>query len=834
VKKIITIFISLLTYEAFCLLPVFAQENCLAKVTTKFESANCISCKVEIPALKIKSNASRNTAGYESVTSAGCEQSVEVGQPSLPMRSFFVLLPPEAEVKDVVITSVETITLRGEYNLKPVSPPIPVPKDNRQTIDNQTTDSQDGCPTTSYPISQDEDYYPKNIVQLNPTQRLRGYSLACVSVFGACYNPKTKQLVWNKQVNFKLNLTSSKTKAVNPALRGIKEDEELVKGLVVNPEIISTYTMAKRQIPLVTYNYVVITNEDLATAFEQLCASKPMTTKIITTSWIYTNYTGVDNQEKIRTFIKDYYGTYGTRYVLLGGDVDIVPYRGVYAKVSEGGPNLRDYIDSNIPCDLYYACLDGNWNADNDNIYGELDGDEVDLLPEIWVGRAPVSTLKEATNFVNKVIACENSQDDYFYKELLIAYILYNEPPYFCDGKEIMEDIARITPATYTVYKEYETEGGVSNSTIINHINSGVGLIAHANHTNWDSAPPFNIGDDIDVKTLGNGSKTFIFNTIGCDAGDFSQPDCIGEKMLLNPSGGAVAFIGNSRYGWFDETDVTKYSGEYQIEFFKKFFKEGYTRIGETLGRSKIEFTSRCDKHNPYRWIMFCLNLLGDPAMEFRAQKEIFYIDHTIEEVIDKPGTITDLIVTLKNLTGGTITGVIGTLTTTDPYLTIIKGTANFGDMPFRGTATNSSNPYQIMVTPDCPSIHQAYFKLEISGNEGGYKNTDNFSVLINLKVDNLRQVFPYPNPCYPGKGQFVTIANIPLNSHPEVYIYNIAGELVRKLDEEGSEIKVFPGCEQVIWDTKNDKDKNVASGIYIYILKCDAGAKKGKIAIIR
>ncbi len=805
-KKIITIFISLLA------LPALGEEG--SKPITKFNPTDsALFCQVDISPLEIKS-----INGYDVITSIDCYQSTEVGKPSLPVRSFFVLLPAYTEVKNMTITSVEQLELDGRYNLKPLSPPIPISK---------------GFTTTEI-IFQGEDFYPENILRLDSIQKLRGYSIACISVFGAGYNPKTKQLIWNKQVNFKLNLATPKIKAMGSSGRGIREDEELVKELVVNPELTDTYTHVTRATPLLTtYKYVVITTQTLTTAFAPLCASKSMTATIATTSWIYEQYPGKDEQEKIKAFINDYYGTYGTCYVLLGGDVNIVPYRGVYAWVS-GAAALKtdEYEDKNIPCDLYYTCFDKewDWDTDNDGIYGELNDDDIDLSPEVWIGRAPVNNPAEATNFVNKVITCENLKDNYIYNELLIAYILYNKYPYFCDGKEIMEDIAYYTPGSYIVYKEYQTMGGVDNGRIINYINSGVGLIAHANHANWWTATPFEIVSEINVKTLNNGSKTFIFNTIGCIAGDFSKTDCIGEEMLLNQNGGAVAFIGNSRYGWFDESNVKKYSGEYQIEFFKKFFKEGYSRLGETLGKSKMEFIGECGTNTPYRWIMFCLNLLGDPAMEFRGTKEIFCIDQTIEDVINEPEKPIDLVITLKNLKQGTITNVYGTISTNDPYITIIKDNASFGNIPPEGT---SSGSYTIQVNSNYPSIQQVFFQLEIGG-DGGYKNMDKFSLVINLKINNLVHVFVYPNPCYPNKGQIFKIANIPLNSNPKVYIYSLTGELVRVLDEEGSEIKTYPGSAQAIWDAKNDKGKNVASGIYIYLLKCDVGTKKGKMAIIR
>jgi len=802
-KKIFfVVFLSLISLPVFGAVPV-----------TKFDSINSsISCQIDISPLNIKT-----INGYEVVEALDCHQSAEVGKPELPRRSFFVLLPPNTTVKDITITQIDQIKLAGKYNIKPVFPPLPISKGAK----------------VSQLLLPSEDFYPEKILEVSSIQKLRGYSLVCLSVFGACYNPKTKELTWNKHINFNLNLTflntehrTPNTKYQTPSIRGLKEDEELVKGIVVNPELVDTYASVKKTTPLTKYVYLIITTDDLQSSFIPLCDSKPMTT-IVTTSWIYSHYDGVDNQEKIKAFIKKYSENYETCYVLLGGDVDKVPYRRVYAKVIEDSYPIED---SNIPCDLYYACFDNDWDWDTDEngIYAECGTDTIDLLPEVFIGRAPVSNPSEAENFVNKVINFKNSYNDYIHNELLIGYILWPSP--LCDAKDIMEEIANYIPATYTVHKEYESKGGVSISRITDYINSGVGVIAHANHTEWNTAPPFEIGRTIDVKTLSNGSKTFIFNTIGCIAGDFSKTDCIGEEMILNPHGGAVAFIGNSRYGWFEETDVKKYSGEYQIEFFKKLFKEGDTSIGETLAVAKMGLISECGTHTPYRWIMFCLNLLGDPAMEFRVAKEIFCIGQTIDQVIDKPGEIVDLVVTLKNLKDGTITGVNGRLTTTDPFITLIKSTASFGDMPSQSTATNSNNPYQIVVNSNSPLVHKANFSLKISG-DGGYEYIDNFGVEINLHVENLDKVIHYPNPCYPDEGEVVKIANIPLNSNPKVYIYNLAGELIRILDDE---FQKYPASEVAIWDGKNEEGKKVASGVYIYILKCDVGTKKGKIAIIR
>jgi len=88
-----------------------------------------------------------------------------------------------------------------------------------------------------------------------------------------------------------------------------------------------------------------------------------------------------------------------------------------------------------------------------------------------------------------------------------------------------------------------------------------------------------------------------------------------------------------------------------------------------------------------------------------------------------------------------------------------------------------------------------------------------------------------YPNPCYPNKGQQVTMANLPLSS--KVYIYTISGELVRTLDD-ATEIRIEGGSATATWNLKNDAGEKVARGIYIYLIPGAGEYKTGKIAIIK
>jgi hypothetical protein len=65
---------------------------------------------------------------------------------------------------------------------------------------------------------------------------------------------------------------------------------------------------------------------------------------------------------------------------------------------------------------------------------------------------------------------------------------------------------------------------------------------------------------------------------------------------------------------------------------------------------------------------------------------------------------------------------------------------------------------------------------------------------------------------------------------HTTLTIYNILGEEVRTLVDENKR----EGQYQVIWDGKNDKGKEVSSGVYFYILKCGAFHQVKKLVLIK
>lgn len=115
-------------------------------------------------------------------------------------------------------------------------------------------------------------------------------------------------------------------------------------------------------------------------------------------------------------------------------------------------------------------------------------------------------------------------------------------------------------------------------------------------------------------------------------------------------------------------------------------------------------------------------------------------------------------------------------------------------------------------------------------------KDNQNFTMLYSPMPKDT--VYAYPNPTRKDK---ITIrfSVFYLNPEMEILIYNIAGELVRKIPDEDI-LKVNGPIYEYDWDTRNDARNRVASGIYLYLVKAKDKSTGGntnvvkKLAIIR
>jgi hypothetical protein len=89
-----------------------------------------------------------------------------------------------------------------------------------------------------------------------------------------------------------------------------------------------------------------------------------------------------------------------------------------------------------------------------------------------------------------------------------------------------------------------------------------------------------------------------------------------------------------------------------------------------------------------------------------------------------------------------------------------------------------------------------------------------------------------YPNPFNPTTRIQFRVGSLEFSQsiHTTIIIYNILGQKVRVLVDEDK----LPGRYEILWDGKDDKGKEVSSGIYFYQLKTGGFKETKRMVLLR
>lgn len=108
------------------------------------------------------------------------------------------------------------------------------------------------------------------------------------------------------------------------------------------------------------------------------------------------------------------------------------------------------------------------------------------------------------------------------------------------------------------------------------------------------------------------------------------------------------------------------------------------------------------------------------------------------------------------------------------------------------------------------------------------YRFTTTAGSYAAAKESDLENIRVVPNP-YLAASAFdnrLMFTNLP--GQCEIFIYTVAGDLVRRIDHQGSQGATY-------WDLKNESGLSVAYGLYVYVVKTRDGQKRvGKFSIIK
>ncbi len=372
---------------------------------------------------------------------------------------------------------------------------------------------------------------------------------------------------------------------------------------------------------------LIITSTELVDVFQDFADYKTsvgVASVVRSLDWALENYPqGVDPQETLRDFIIDAYQKWGIQFLLLAGDSQVIPAR--YA--------LSHFIypPALLPSDLYYAALDGDWNADGDeyfarSTYGGAPGDEADLVAELYVGRIPVTDLASAELIIEKIVTYgETPNLDYINEVTFLGEVLF---PADWEITDPVEDITRngtdycepiynnFMPEWMTARRLYETYWLYPGSepelvqTVIDDLNERAHFVHHVGHGfryNMSVGEGNFMMDDALAMTNGLDHliQTYAMNCTSC-AFDYA---CLGESFLLAEEGGGLTTIGSVREA-FPQTAVY-----YQDSYWESAFADT-SSIGESFTWSHNKYSALGQIEGSHRWTQLAGILFGDPSIE--------------------------------------------------------------------------------------------------------------------------------------------------------------------------------------------------------------------------
>lgn len=604
---------------------------------------------------------------HDCINIQGLEKTHNTDEPILPVKPIQILIPQGKTVQKITVTTNEEEILPGSYCIEKGAKLIPL----IETTDSKTTGLiQYSTNIRGYERQQE---YSEGQFSVTGMYNWRGFTILYLTLHPVTYQETTGTISYYAAMDVKIALNDAEPSGV---YRPCNSDIEYVTTLVENPLEINSYrSIYQPSGTLDEAQFLIITNEGLRDAkgdktFQDLIESKlnqGMSAKIVTVEeiledsdysvngkWGDNNPENPffqedvsdnlrlfdDTQARIRNFIRYAYAELGTEYVLLAGDSDeiipkdnIVPCRKLFAD-EEGLPlnGLLDYEADDIPSDVYYACLDGNFNDDHDDHFGESSEfnnennvDEADLLAEVYVGRAAVDSAEEVSNFVSKTLWYQQTNDEYLKNITFIGEYLGfpGISAYGGNYKDYVETQVNI-PERYSITKIYDREDHWDYFELYDHLCSdSYHIINHDGHGN--EYYMMKSGGD-GIRALTNEKPFFVYSH-SCLTGSFDnwdcyqgyqEHDCIAEILTCEIPYGAFACILNARYGLGSDGTLDSPSGAYDASFYKAIFEENIAELGHASHYSKEDHIWQIDE-NGMRWCYYETNLFGDPSLKIKT-----------------------------------------------------------------------------------------------------------------------------------------------------------------------------------------------------------------------
>jgi photosystem II stability/assembly factor-like uncharacterized protein len=597
------------------------------------------------------------------------------GEPELPARAFLIALPPGSQVANVCFETPHGVELSGRHQIAPVEPAVFDPEDaDRATA--RWEANRERVYATDEP-------YPGQVGEYLGQGQWRRYTTVRVAFQPFSYRPLSGVLHFHPTlvltIEYRLPEPGSPAWHEVERLRDDHVLDDLISRHLVNFDQARVWYDGFAAAPLVTanslYDYVIVVQNDTmaetVAPFKTWKESLGHTVKIVTLDWIHSYYSGVDVAEEVWNFLHDKYpsGEWGIRYVLLVGDLQVIPRRLLFYS--------NPHKEWGLQSDHFFAKLSGGdtsaqvWNSDGDQRWGEIDGDEMSVVPDVLVGRIPLNDATNVGNALQAMISFEQDNGTWKHRALLAGG--YNDiasATKKTDNAVLMEYIrdhlldpngwaytriyeqSGLGTSTYTGTIDYDTSrtnvvtawnasahglailadhgntGGLSGHvwqhdtlTVTNQVDPGEWAwsdLFHINDANLLTTTHPSIVELLGCATLGLTTPPWPTQTVD-QHGVPTQPggyaDNTGRRLLAQgAAAGVVGFTSPVPY-WLYWTAPTVVGSQTAGTYFTENLVQNHYTLGWSLYEAKIRYTNNYYVAGKYRPIPWAFTLFGDPSM---------------------------------------------------------------------------------------------------------------------------------------------------------------------------------------------------------------------------
>lgn len=562
----------------------------------------------------------------------------DAGKPQLPLRTLQLMIPFGKEVTNIVCSNIVTQSFQLNHNVYP-APTYDATGQVFATPDLLVYQSSNAFPAQPI-IGWRQDYFDGN------------NNIVSVGLCPFEYYPKTGLLKLITSVTITVTYVNGLPGGVTQIQR-LQTTQNLYDSIlyhmVDNPEVIPTFRIAPTIVEelgntstnLPVYEYVVVAPRNLIESLHDFVTwknQKGYRTGVVAIEDILDAYPGgdciwpndaiVDDAGSLRQYLHDAH-ILGTAFALLVGDATVMPIR-------KGG---KYTIHDEVPTDMYFSELHGNWNVDHDDYYGELDSenDNPDKQADIFVGRLLCTNSTEITCWITKLLQYEKdpgSSDPSYLETALLTDIgssgflgtIQQNLPFFTFDM-IIGEAYNIYPQGYDIINKINESnyGFIVHANLIGETNtqgSGI-LVNQVTNTSYLMAEDVHDftgfsenGNGLD--NLHNGKFPFVMYGLSSSLCPFNKTKSnnngirnYGESCVTGGIYGGVAFLGYTGLS-------TSAHNRYLLEKFSSCIQSAsennfyYSHIGIAEAESKLAY----DYSRLYTYNAFAHNLIGDPECQ--------------------------------------------------------------------------------------------------------------------------------------------------------------------------------------------------------------------------